>query len=238
MAGRFVAVRDHLRQLGGVNGSLYLLNRGLERISRGWLRLVKYDLMVQPVPDEPLLPAHRGRNIQVHEAGRDDPVLAQAMGRPPETLQARFDAGARCLVAEIDGEFAGFLWFIQGDYDEDEVRCTFRPEPLGASVWDFDVLVAPQHRLSPVFLKLWQVAGILLREEGVAYACSRISAFNPRSRAAHVRLGAQRAGVALFLCAGICQLEIVTRPTRCTMKCDGKRKSVIRVGRCTPSDSD
>lgn len=105
-------------------------------------------------------------------------------------------------MAEIDGEFAGFLWFIQGDYDEDEVRCTFRPEPPDESVWDFDVFVSSRHRMSPVFLKLWEAANRRLSEEGVQCACSRISAFNPRSRAAHERLGANRVGGVVFLCVG------------------------------------
>ena len=87
------------------------------------------------------------------------------------------------------------------------------PEPAGESVWDFDVFVSSRHRLSPVFLKLWEAANRRLSEEGVQCACSRISAFNPRSRAAHERLGANRVGGVVFLCVGQWQLKLgATRP--------------------------
>lgn len=229
MTNRLLAIQKDLRALGWANGWLYLLNRVMERPTGGWLRLVKYDLMVQEARGRPLLPAHRGRNIHVREAGPADPLLSRVPGRSPETVGARFEAGARCLIAEVDQEFAGFLWFVRGDYAEDEVRCTFRPEPVGASVWDFDVFVAPRHRLSPVFLKLWQEANRLLQREDIVCACSRISAFNPSSRAAHHRLGAQRQGGVVFLCIGPWQLALGPS-ARLPSVSFGTTRPVIRVG--------
>lgn len=227
--GRLAGLREHLRQLGAVDGSLYLANAVLRRATGGRSHIIKYDLMVQPVRREPLLPPHRGGNIRIHEAGREDPLLTEAASRPVETLHTRFDAGARCLVASIDGEFAGFLWFQDGDYAEDEVRCIFRPEPPGAAVWDFDVYVAPRHRLSPVFLKLWDEANRRLQADGVSHACSRISAFNAASRAAHGRLGAVRAGWALFVCIGWCQFASASSGPVLHASGAGASRPLIRV---------
>ncbi|MBN2887555.1 MAG: hypothetical protein JXM75_12705, partial [Chromatiaceae bacterium] len=54
-------LRDSLRRLGWRDGLLYLLAEGLRRASRGRVRLFKYYLMVQPLDEGPVLPAHRGR---------------------------------------------------------------------------------------------------------------------------------------------------------------------------------
>ena len=55
------------KALGKLNTGLYLFNRVVSGISRDWLRLFKYYVVIQPVPDKPLLPAHRGKNITVCE---------------------------------------------------------------------------------------------------------------------------------------------------------------------------
>ncbi|HSO99836.1 MAG TPA: hypothetical protein VLN90_00080, partial [Thioalkalivibrio sp.] len=68
------AIRANVRALGWFNGLAYVLATGLERVSGGRVRLVKYDLVAQPVSTEPLLPAHRGRTIQIYEARPDDPL--------------------------------------------------------------------------------------------------------------------------------------------------------------------
>ena len=236
MTGTLIAVRDGLRQLGAIDTGLYALKMILEHATRGRVRLVKYHLMAQPVSIGQLLPEHRGRDILVREAGLDDPLLKQAPGRSSETLQARFEAGAHCLIAELDGEFAGFLWLIKGEYAEDEVRCTFRPEPAGASVWDFDVFVSPRHRLSPVFLKLWETANRRLAADGVKFVCSRISAFNPRSRAAHEQLGAERVGRVVFVCVGQWQLKLGGTPPLLHLSLTVSRP-LIRVGCEAPKRS-
>ena len=204
------AIRANIRALGWWNGPLYMLATALSRLSGGHLRLVKYDLVVQPVQTTPLLPPHRGKSIRIYEAGPDDPLLPAVPSRREGVFQERFDQGGRCLLAELKGELAGFLWFTQGDYPEDEVRCLFRPQPPGESVWDYDVYVAEKHRLSPVFLRLWQAANERLHAEGVRRSCSRISAFNPASRGSHARLGALRVGGATFLCLGPWQLTAAT----------------------------
>ena len=78
--------------------------------------VVKYDLMAQALSVDAWLPAHRGRGIRVHEAGLDELLSKQAPNRSPEKLRAQFEAGVRSLLAELDGEFVGFLWVINGGY--------------------------------------------------------------------------------------------------------------------------
>ena len=116
MSNVFGAIRGNIRALGWWNGPLYMLATALSRVSGGRLRLVKYDLVVQPVHTTLLLPPHRGKNIRIYEAGPDDPLLPAVPSRREGVFQERFDQGGRCLVAELKGELAGFLWFTKGDY--------------------------------------------------------------------------------------------------------------------------
>lgn len=226
---RLARVRSSLRALGVLNGLAYYLSVGLQRVSGGTVRLIKYDLVRQPL--DMVIPAARrwGRSVDVREVGQDDPVM-NAIVREPGALRSRFQQGARCLVAMNGEDLLGYLWYVEGPYREDEVRCTFVPEPEGEAVWDFDVYVVPQHRLKPVFSRLWAAAGERLRDAGYAHTCSRISAFNAASRSAHRRLGGQRVGRATFLCIGPVQLMVSTmRPylNVCGRKGAGPR---LRVG--------
>ena len=201
-----VPFKSAVRSLGWVNGLTYLLAQALSRLTRGRVRIIKYDLVVQPIHEGLDLPVHRGKDIEVREIVSGDPLLT-AMDRPSKILEARFQQGAHCLVALKKGELAGFLWWTQGPYTEDEVRCIFVPAPLGRAIWDFDVYVAPRYRLSPIFACLWHTATQQLFAEGYRYSCSRISAFNPASLAAHRRLGAEIVGKRLFICLGRLELS-------------------------------
>ena len=194
------SLKSTLRSLGWRHGLVYLVAQGLWRISGGWLRVLNYVLVVQPIGDGIGIPAHRGQDIDVQEIDPQSSLLA--LMHPEEVISARFSQGARCLVALKNGDLVGFLWWVTGPYQEDEVRCLFIPEPQGITVWDFDVYVCRQQRCTPVFSRLWDSASKLWFAEGYRYSTSRISAFNPASLAAHQRLGAKSVGHRLFICCG------------------------------------
>lgn len=198
-----------LKQLGWINGSLYALHRICLRASNGRLRLFKYYLVAQPVSELPLMPARRGQQIEVRWIGPQDQVVQQ-FPRPAAVIRARFEQGAECLVASKGGQFIGFLWILVGSYREDEVRACFSPQPADQVSWDFDVHVEPDFRLGLTFLRLWDEANRALRNRGVRWSCSRVSAFNVRSLESHARLGMAAAGSAVFLCAGRWQLMLAT----------------------------
>ena len=119
--------------------------------------------------------------------------------------------GASLIGVVERGRIVGALWFCRGEYDEDEVRCRFRPEPAGRVVWDLGVHVNASHRLGRTFVRLWAAANQELRAGGAAWSLSRISAFNPSSIGAHERLGAVPMGMAVFLCLGALQLMVASR---------------------------
>jgi len=231
-------LRTNIQTLGWWNGVLYLLGTALSRASADRLRIVKYELVSQPISTAPLLPEHRGKKIQVREASSDDPLLRSVPDRREGVFAERFAQGARCLLAELNGELAGFLWFVKGDYPEDEVRCLFRPLPEGQSVWDYDVYVAKKHRLSPVFLKLWQAANERLYAEGIHHSASRISAFNTASRGSHERLGARKAGWALFVCLGPWQIMVASRKPFVHLSFSRQSRPVLQVGPVAASAGD
>lgn len=235
LPGMLSSLRDNFRSLGVWNGGLYMLATVLSRASAGRLRLVKYDLVTQPVNTDPLLPEQRGKQIRIREASSRDPLLQTIPDRREGVFAERFARGGRCLVAELKGELAGFLWFVQGDYLEDEVRCRFRPVPANQSVWDYDVYVAKKYRLSPVFLKLWQDANGLLYREGIRHSCSRISAFNPASRGSHERLGANKVGWAIFLCLGPWQLMTASHRPFVHLSFSERSQPILSVGPASAS---
>lgn len=203
---RWAALRTLARAIGWRDALLYGAARVLGTASGGRARLYKYRLVAQPVPAREA-PARRTR-FEVRRAVAQD-VLG-LLPRPADVIERRFGAGAQCVAAYRDGDFAGCIWFVRGDYDEDEVRCRFRPSPPARTAWDFDVYVPPRHRLGFAFATLWQAVEGDLRRAGVQWTLSRISAFNPASLGAHRRLGARALGSATFLCVGRAQCMLST----------------------------
>jgi hypothetical protein len=201
--------RTAIGTLGWSDGLLYGMSRVLERVTNSRCRMVKYHFVAQPVPERPLLSAApRGTTVLVDRVELDDPIV-QRFPRPADVIVRRFEAGAVCFVARTAAcDPAGFIWIKLNDYMEDEVRCLYALDRRSA--WDFDVWVAPEHRLTRTFARLWDAANRFLREQGYSWSLSRISAFNPASMAAHRRLGVQRLHSAVFLSAGPLQLALLS----------------------------
>jgi len=82
------------------------------------------------------------------------------------------------------------MWYRQGGYAEDEVRCDYVLEPA-TSVFDFDFYVFPEHRMGLAFVALWNGVNAHLAERGVRHTFSRMTRFNVASRRAHQHLGAR-----------------------------------------------
>lgn len=193
------------KEIGGINAILYLIDRCLSAVSASHARLFRYYLIAQPVPDKPLLPAHRGAGVAVHRIEADDSRVAD-FPRPAKVIRFRYQQNALALSAYQDDAFVGCLWLNLGPYNEDEVRCRFAPEPAETVAWDYDVFVMPEHRMGLVFARLWDEANRILRDAGIRWSASRISAFNAASIAAHRRLGGRIVGSASFLKVGPFQL--------------------------------
>lgn len=194
------------KTLGSKAACLYLLSRLCGKL-RLPLTIYSYRLVAQPVAAYPRLTGTRGDSFEAREILPDDPALAE-MPLEAETVAFRFGQGAHCLGLFRGKALAGYIWLILGPFEEDEVRCRFVPLPAARASWDFDIYVLPTYRLSPVFPKLWDVADAFLRERGIAWSCSRVSAFNLTSVRSHARLGALDLGGADFLVAGPVQLML------------------------------
>ena len=185
------------KEFGPFGGLVYLIDQLLNRIS-SHAHLYFYELMVQPIPDRPLLPERFVRSLEFREIERGDEAIDRMPSRA-EYKQARFEQGAICLGAYKKGELIGFIWFAFNQYDEDEVRCRFVMHPAERSVFDFDLYLFPEHRMGIGFVSLWNGANRFLRERGVEYTFSRLTRFNVASRRAHDHLGWQCLGKAIFL---------------------------------------
>lgn len=186
-------------ELGWLNAGLYLLDLSLRRLTRDHWRVHKYQFVAQTLAG-PSLAAGRGADIDVRLLD-SAAALPSGYPRPAAVIACRYAQGARSLAAFRSGELVGFLWFLSGAYQEDEVRARFRLASAQA-VWDFDVYVRPQDRLGWAFRRLWDEARVLLAARGITWSCSRISAFNPGSLRTHARIGTAPLGSAVFLCCG------------------------------------
>lgn len=223
-----------LRDLGPATAICYLLDRMLRRLSAGRASVIRYVLTMQPLEVPPRLPARRGGSIRV---AAEDPVAVNATQRlrPDHAIRHRVEQGAICLVARAaNGEFLGWIWFVPGPFDEDEVRVRYALVPVQRVAWDLDVWVEPAQRLGFVFAALWDAAAEGLRERGFAWTASRVSAYNLGSLNAHRRLGAREVGVVTFLTLGSWQCRIARRPFG--WRCTGARGSTPELRLVAPDE--
>lgn len=200
-------LQQTVRQIGWIDSGWYALSRVLHAASGRRIKLFRYYLVAQPVTTVSFSKG-RGAAIVVREL-REGELDAGQFNRPAAVIAERYRRGGRCLAAFKDDVLLGYLWFTLGDYQEDEVRAVFTPDASAA--WDFDVQVFPQHQFTLAFPRLWDSANRVLDGLGVRWSCSRISAFNAASGAAHRRMGAERIATAVFLVCGQWQLTLATQ---------------------------
>lgn len=186
-----------LHEFGFAAGSLYLLDRALRRISPE-LGVFVYEMMVQPITDRPLLPPGLSKNLTFREIPRDDPEIALMPARA-DIKESRFEQGAMCLGAYQRGILIGYIWLASGEYQEDEIRCTYVLPKDYPAVFDFDLYVMPEKRMGIGFMGVWHGANRHLWDRGIRYTFSRLTRFNTASRRSHARLGWKRVGHAVFL---------------------------------------
>ena len=198
-------IRGVFRQFGVAVGLLYAIDRFFQRLSSN-LRLYAYEFMVQPIHTKPLVPARFTKSLEIREIKRGDPEV-ELMPARADIKQSRFDQNAVCLGAFQNGQFIAYMWFCFRMYEEDEVRCTYVVTPESQAVFDFDLYIFPEHRLSLAFIGLWNGANRYLAERGIRYTFSRLTRFNVGSRRAHDHLGWKRVGRAVFVQA--CGIEVM-----------------------------
>lgn len=197
------------KELGAGNAILYWIDQVGVKFLASRMRVFKYNFVSQPITDKPFIPARRGANISIQKF-TGATAAVRSLPVTPEVLAFRLDQGSHVLIATLNDQYAGHLWYTLGSYREDEVRCTYRLEPPDATAWDYDASIADEFRLSLVFARLWDAARQEMFKAGVRASASRISAFNSDSLRSHQRLGARGCGFAVFLVIGRVQLTVST----------------------------
>lgn len=218
-----------LKALGWPTALLYWLAQAIHRASGGRWQLHAYRYVAQQVRQRALLGA-QGSDIDIRCMTAGAPLPA-GYPRAASVVAARHAQGARSLTAWRHGRLAGFLWLIDGGYDEDEVRVRF--ELPAHACWDFDVWVHPDERLGYVFARLWEGARQALRERRVLWTCSRISVFNPGSQRAHAAIGIKPLGSALFLRCGSWQWMVATKAPHFHLSRSASERPVVRFDTTT-----
>lgn len=215
-----------LRNLGLLDGCLYLIAAALGRISGDRCQLHRYYLVAQPVS---ISTGERpGPMRAIRRIDPSDAVTGQ-FPRPPAVIAERFAGGSECLVAESSGRFAGYLWVSRGHFVDPDQRCRFELVPASQCVWDYDVYIAPEFRLGRTFLRLWEGTNAYLSSQGIRWSVSQISAFNRGSLAAHQRLGSIRKASSTFLVIGSMQLSIFTMRPYLHLSCSPRTHPTVRV---------
>lgn len=200
-------LKHTIKSFGWVDSIFYIVNR-LASIINIDLFFNKYYFVAQSLRAEQSLPSGKGKDLLVEWLSLST-IESNPCPRPYHVLQDRYSQGSECLAVFKGDVFAGCMWYVKSRYKEDEVRCLYEL-PAHQAVWDFDVYVDPKFRLSPVFLKLWDVASARLVDEGVGWSFSRISAFNTMSLSSHKRMGAIIVGWAVFIRFGNIQMTVST----------------------------
>jgi hypothetical protein len=196
--------------LGWFTKAMYLVAVALRRFCP-FFSIEQYYVVAQPVPGRRLLPEKRGGSIRVQQIEHDHPMILQ-LPRPRDEIVQRFAGGALCFLATREDRIIGHLWVTQSPYQEPVHRCEFVPRPAGRTAWDFDMWIAPEERLGLAFARLWDECNSYLRERGVAWTCSRVSAFNPASLKAHERMGMRVMHSLIYLGAGPVEVLIADVP--------------------------
>ncbi|MCL4720512.1 MAG: hypothetical protein KJ041_00865 [Gammaproteobacteria bacterium] len=208
------------REFGPAAGTVYVVDRLLQVLSPA-CRVYLYELMAQPVPDGPLLPERRIRDLEFREIHAGDPDIARMPLR--EGIAAlRFRQGAFCLGAYLRGALIGYVWFCRHAYEEDEVRCTYVLPEGNDSVFDFDLYILPERRMGIAFMAIWHGANEFLRGQGIRVSYSRMTRFNTMSRRSHRSLGARRTGGAIFLKLGRLEAMLATVPPFASLSVTGR----------------
>ena len=208
MASLIERLRGPFREFGFGVGLLYMVDRLLLAVSPR-CGLYVYELMAQAVTGKPLLPAGLARNLRFAEISAGHPDI-DLMPARVEIKAQRFDQGARCLGVYRQDELIGYVWFCRDRYDEDEVRCRYELAEPATSVFDFDLVVMPKHRMGIGFVAVWDAANRFLTAQGVRHTFSRMTRFNLASRRAHARLGARCVARASVLRLGLIELLVAT----------------------------
>lgn len=193
----FHKIISPFKEFGLFPGLIYIIDRFFGVFSSN-LRLFCYELLVQPIPEKPLIPPNMTKQLEIQEIKHGDPEI-DLMPARPDIKESRFNQNATCLGVYQGGKFIGYIWLCFHAYEEDEVRCTFIPSPENEAVFDYDLYIFPEYRMGLAFLGLWNGTNEFLRNRGIKYSFSRLTRFNLQSRRSHQHLGCKRVAQAVFL---------------------------------------
>jgi hypothetical protein len=206
--GMLKKLLNPFKEFGFFAGPIYGLDRVFQRLSPH-LRLYFYEMLAQPISEEPLLPSRLSGALEMREIRLGDPEIARMPARP-DIKQSRFRQNAVCLGAFQKNRLIGYIWLCFHQYEEDEVRCTFVLPQGTPAVFDFDLYIFPEYRMGLGFVGLWNGANQWLVGRGIQVSFSRLTRFNLASRQAHLRLGAQCVGRVFVLQLWSVELMVAT----------------------------
>ena len=223
------SVKQNIEQLGVLRAVLYGASKLLTKVSRGRSALIVYDIVAQPLAAFAAPADGRPSPFVLTPCQPRDGIIAQfPTDRVPGIFELRFKQGHRCHVLTKADAFVGFIWLASGHYAEDTLRADYQFDAARA-VWDFDLHIEPQYRLSRAYATLWQQLAQGLQNDGINWSLSRISAFNPRSLKSQYRAGARRLGGVTVCRIGNLELMMCSYRPRFNITWNARQCPVLKV---------
>lgn len=204
------AIGDALARYGWWNGFIFLFARGLERVSIGRARLLRFFVLARPIGDRSAERPAGDDQVIVREIDASSRLLDQIPG-DHMALHRRLQTGNVCIAASTEDRFLGHLWLRRARHDEEDARALYVLDPSHKAMWGFDVRVEddePSGR--SIATRLWDGADDYMRAHGVEWTVSRIPAFAPSTHDPEDARSALRIASITFLKLGNAQLGVFT----------------------------
>jgi len=145
------------------------------------------------------------------EVVADTAAVENICKRPEWVMRHRQVQNSVCIQAWCQDEVVAWFWYCADEYTDDFMRCRYVLSPKGKCVWDYDVYIKPEYRISRLFAYLWDFAFHHLQQQGITSSFSTIAVLNIASKTAHSRLDTKVVGSIIILEVARVQLMLLSK---------------------------
>lgn len=221
----FEKLKRLVAELGRADALLYCLDR-LGQATGGRIGFTRYLLVAQPVVS--LAISGLGSTITVRPleslAGLSNETTLTA-----KSLAARTARNTICFGAFVGDKLVGFACISLVPHDDEILNIRFITAPANKTAWDYDLFIAPGHRLGVVYAKLWNEMFAFLKSRGIEWTISHIASYNLHSWRSHSRMGAVPIGSLIVIRLGRRHIVIDCARRRVLLADESPRRAEVLI---------